>query len=145
MKEMDDSKTSPEPDTSTLTFINSYDFDTNGIIYWLGTNRGTSPWKNPGIRGTVRVLQSSLAKDSHPGYAAIGRETVRCVTEPKKSSWFMIDLLGIRVIPTHYTLRHYASFDTECIRNWRLEGCNNSKNGYDGNWICLLKHINDIH
>jgi len=154
MKDMDDSKVSDAAQragigsgapSGTLTFLPSYDFDTNGIIYWLGTNRGTAPWKNPGIRGNVRILSSSLAKDSHPHYAAIGRETVRCVTEPKKSSWFMIDLLNVRVVPTHYTVRHYASFDTECIRNWRFEACNNSKNGYDGNWQCLMKHINDTN
>ena len=28
-------------------------------------------------------------------------------------------------------------------RNWRLEASNNSKNGLDGDWITLLKHIND--
>ncbi len=89
------------------------------------------------------IISSSLAKDSHPCYAGVGRETVRCVTEPKKSSWFMIDLLGIKVQPTHYSMRHYSSFDTECVRNWRLEGSNNSTTGYDGQWTLLLKHIND--
>jgi len=143
LKDTEDPNAAARAAMDTLEFIPSYDFDTNGIIYWLGTNRGTSPWKNPGIRGSVRVVSSSLAKDSHPQYAAIGRETVRCVTEPKKSSWFMFDLLQIKVIPTHYTVRHYASFDTECLRNWRLEACNNSQTGADGNWITLMKHVND--
>jgi len=145
MKDMDDSKR-PDPakkPQGSLIFQQSYDFDTNGIIYWLGTNRGTAPWKNPGIRGTVRILHSSLAKDSHPAYAAIGRETVRCVTEPKKNSWFVIDLLNIRVQPTAYTMRHYSSFDTECVRNWVLEGSNDSKYGNDGKWVELMKHVND--
>eukprot|EP01084_Bolivina_argentea_P100315 180137_1 len=127
----------------SLTFIPSYDFDTNGIVYWLGTDRGISPWKNPAIRGTVRIMQSSLAKDSHPGYAAIGRETVRCVTEPKKSSWYMVDVSPLKVIPSHYSMRHYSSFDTECLRNWRIEATNNSKNGFDGNFTVLMKHVND--
>ncbi len=33
--------------------------------------------------------------------------------------------LYIRV--THYTLRHYDSWDTECLRNWYLEGSNDLK------------------
>jgi len=146
MKDMDDAKSQNRGNKAsggTLTFLPSYDFDTNGIVYWLGTARGTQPWKNPGIRGAIRVLQSSLAKDSRPGYAALGRETVRCVTEPKKNSWFMIDFLALKVIPTHYTMRHYASFDTECVRNWRIEASNDSKNGYDGTWTLLMKHVND--
>ncbi len=55
----------------------------------------------------------------------------------------MIDLLGIKVIPTHYSMRHYSSFDTECVRNWRFEACNNSTTGYDGQWGVLYKHVND--
>jgi len=144
MKDGDDKAPSNKvKPTGSLIFQPSYDFDTNGIIYWLGTNRGTAPWKNPGERGTVRILHSSLAKDSHPAYAAIGRETVRCVTEPKRNSWFVIDLLKIRVQPTAYTMRHYASFDTECVRNWVLEGSNDSKHGNDGKWVELMKHVND--
>ena len=40
--------------------------------------------------------------------------------------------------PTHYKLRHYASYDREALRNWRLEGSNDKKN-----WTILKNHVND--
>jgi len=126
-----------------LKFNPAFDFDTKGILYWLGTNKGKENWLNPVDRGLVRVYQSSLAKDSHPAKSICGRDLVRCVTAPKKSSWFMIDLLNVQIIPTHYTIKHYSSFDTECLRNWRLEGSSNSTNGLNGNWITLMTHNND--
>jgi hypothetical protein len=45
----------------------------------------------------------------------------RCVSSALENSWFVIDLKDREVNPTHYTLRHYASYDTEALRNWRLE------------------------
>jgi len=34
--------------------------------------------------------------------------------------WFVIDLKQNSVRPTAYTLRHYSSWDTECLRYWPL-------------------------
>ena len=61
--------------------------------------------------------------DSQPAHALLGREAVRCVTKPQEKSYFIIDFSPRRIRPTHYTLRHYNSWDTEALRNWRLEVC----------------------
>jgi len=48
---------------------------------------------------------------------------VRCATEPKKGTFFAFDFSHLKMflIPTAYTLRHYDSWDTEALRNWKLE------------------------
>ena len=46
----------------------------------------------------------------------------------------------VYILPTHYTLRHYASFDTECLRNWTLEDSIDSTDGINGQWILLSRY-----
>merc|ERR1719204_1165681 len=76
--------------------------------------------------------------DSKKNTSICGRDSVRCVTRPAASCFFTINLINKFVTPTHYSLRHYASWDTECLRNWDLEG------SMDGNtWLRLRKHEND--
>jgi hypothetical protein len=41
-------------------FIYNFDFDENGLLYFLGTNFFTMSWKNPDIVGEVRCFASSL-------------------------------------------------------------------------------------
>ena len=110
----------------------------------MGTNKGSEGWVNPVQRGYIRVLSSSLAADSAPLTAVVGRDLVRCVTEPKRNSWMMIDFQNIKITPSHYTLKHYSSFETECLRNWRLEGSNDSRTGRDGSWTTIFTHTNDM-
>lgn len=121
-----------------IQFIYMEDFDTNGILYYLGTNHLTSNWTNPAEAGTVKVTSSSLMNDSVAVCSVIGRESLRCVTQPIPNQWFQIDLIEHCVVPTHYTLRHYSSWDTEALRNWKLEG---SKDGVT--WVTLREHVND--
>ena len=45
------------------------------------------------------------------------------MTVAQPNMWFVIDLMGRRVQPTRYTLRHYDSWDVEALRNWRFEVC----------------------
>ena len=34
---------------------------------------------------------------------------------------FCVDLQHRRLVPSHYTLKHYSSWDTEALRNWKFE------------------------
>ena len=47
-----------------LKFNWEYDFDVNGVLYWLGTKKGTKAWQNPMKFGLVRVFTSSWAANS---------------------------------------------------------------------------------
>jgi hypothetical protein len=119
-------------------FVYTSDFDGKGILYFLGTNLGVSAWENPMGRGLVRVRASSLEKDSVPETAVVGLYPLRCVTKNENLSWFEIDFLTRSIAPSAYTLRHYSSWDTEALRNWRLEGSN------DGlSWVTIREHLND--
>jgi SPRY domain/Sad1 / UNC-like C-terminal len=116
-------------------FVHQSDFDHNGILYWIGTNYGKESWQNPADAKRVMVTTSGLMGDSVPAAAVVGRETVRCVTKAMSNAWFAIDLVDKWVLPTHYTLRHYSSWDTECLRHWVFEGSN------DGvTWMVLRSH-----
>ncbi len=139
------------------------DFDENGLFFYLGTCGRTQKWTNPGecsalrapcahrssslrsaLRrcsadaGYVELKSSGMMGDSAPLSAVTGRDLVRCVTKPLRNSWIQLDLVAMSFEPTHYTLKHYSSWDTECLRNWVLEGSN------DGlSWTAIMQHIND--
>ena len=42
------------------------DFDTNGLFYWLGTNKGTEPWTNPAKSSRVTVSSSGNGEGKPP-------------------------------------------------------------------------------
>jgi hypothetical protein len=91
-----------------MEFVYQHDLDMNGILYWLGTSRGTKPYCNPAELGVVTVtsVPLAIAPRSEPASAIVGRSLCRCVTLPNRESWFVIDLQNVWVRPTAYTLRH---------------------------------------
>lgn len=117
-----------------------HDMDENGLFFWIGSGMKTRPYENPGRSGLVRVNSSPLASQSVPCWASCGREVVRCVTEPKKSTFFEFDFshLNMFLIPSAYSLRHYDSWDTEALRQWKLEGSIDGKK-----WKTLMSHKKD--
>jgi len=130
-----------KPDQAGVVSLKyQYDFDSNGLFYWIGSSGKRDPWKNPADAGLVKVTSSALAVSppSVSANALCGRATVRCVSLPKPNQWFCVDLLHRRIQPTHYTLRHYSSWDTEALRSWRFEGSNDGRT-----WDVLRAHYND--
>eukprot|EP01083_Nonionella_stella_P159539 520531_1 len=117
------------------------DFDTNGLLYYLGTYAKTRPWANPNPQGIVSVTASSLGPDSSSIDSFVGRTVVRCLTKDHKNEYMMLDLKGVRLNVVQYTLRHYSSWDVEALRNWNLEASNDDAN--DKNWMVLKSHVND--
>ncbi|XKL65492.1 hypothetical protein PGB90_008912 [Kerria lacca] len=141
-------------DRSTFTFVNKlkdsnmklhfrhqYDFDENGIMYWIGTNAKTFPdWVNPAQYGLVAInasdgrnlpygrLEDILSRDS---------AALNCHTNDDKNAWFSIDL-GLYVIPTCYTLRHARGYGRSALRNWNFQV---SKDGIE--WVTMYAHIDD--
>ena len=113
------------------------------------------------------LLLASLAQ---PLTVCACRSVVRCVTAALPNQWMSVDLLdkSMQVCRrrrrphkssaqlTHYTLRHYNSWDTEalrqalgwrlfsvdamvCCRHWVLEASND-----DSKWVTLRVHENDF-
>ena len=115
------------------------DMDMNGLFYWLGTKGGIkSTWSNPASAGLVEATASSLMSDSQPITHLVGRTSVRCLTKAYQNSWMKVNLEDIKIKLSHYTLRHYSSWDTGALRHWNLEGSND---GY--NWTVIRQHVDD--
>ena len=130
----------PSPfSSSTFTFTPQHDFDENGVLHHIATSASFSAWRNPHLAGLVTASASSLSDDSAGIEALVGHDVVRLVTQGIPQSWFAIDLHKRLLRMTHYTLRHYSSWDTECLRSWRLEGRRTAAN----EWEVIREHQND--
>ena len=124
------------PQHPVKAFAYHSDFDGQGIVSYLAG--GLSNYRNPAETGLVVVSSSPLAADSEPASAIVGTSAVRCVTAPRPNAWFALDFNERSIAPTHYSLRHYSSWDTEALRTWTFEA------SVDGqNWIILRSHIDD--
>lgn len=76
--------------------------------------------------------------DADPIHWVVGNEVKRCVTKAEENQNIQIQLKTHSIKPTHYLLRHYISWNTEALRNWRFEA---STNGVD--WVALRVHNDD--
>eukprot|EP00051_Salpingoeca_urceolata_P006568 m.86770 g.86770 ORF g.86770 m.86770 type:complete len:2399 (+) comp14887_c1_seq1:143-7339(+) len=128
-------------DSQKPTFRQSKDFDDKGIMFWIGTNARTeSEWVNPAKAGLVVVTTSDgpqLGQGSlHDTLSRSSRGT-NCRTRNRKDSWFAFDL-GIKVLPTAYTVRNSRGSGSGSLRNWTFEA---SHNGQD--WVTLREHKDD--
>ncbi|VVC42226.1 Hypothetical protein CINCED_3A002842 [Cinara cedri] len=124
-----------------MKFKHYYDFDKNGVLYWIGTNGKTSvDWVNPGQYGLM-LVQSSDGRNLPYGQVEdiLSRDSVaiNCHTNDDSKAWFSIDL-GLWIIPTDYTLRHARGYGRSALRNWLFQM---SKDGT--NWTTLYMHIDD--
>eukprot|EP01083_Nonionella_stella_P306502 1073693_1 len=119
-------------------FIYSSDFDQNGLLFSLGCQGARSGYNNPAELGIVVVSASSIMSDSQPLSALVGRTTTRCLTQPQRGAWMCIDLKTVSINLTHYTLKHYATWDSEALRNWNLDGSKDGKS-----WTLISEHIDD--
>lgn len=86
-------------------FIYEYDFDENGLLFFLGTYGKTRPWQNPHILGQTQVFSSSLGSGQLLDF--VGRESTNLRTQNEAFSYFGIDLGTSRLfIPICYSIRN---------------------------------------
>ncbi|CAG0885275.1 unnamed protein product [Cyprideis torosa] len=130
-----------ESSSDPLLFNYSYDFDTNGVIYWIGTNGGiASEWVNPAAHGLVVVTSStgrSLPYGKLENILSRDPSALNCHTNDDKKAWFAIDL-GVWLLPSCYTLRHARGYGRSALRNWSIQA---SKDGIS--WVVLRTHVDD--
>jgi hypothetical protein len=107
-------------------FKYEYDFDENGVMYYLGTMGKTSPYKNPYEIGQVKVFASSIGKGSLGDF--VGRHLVNLRTMNEESSYFGVDLGAERyLIPSSYSIKNRNS-SGHVMLCWNLEGSNDKVN-----------------
>jgi len=97
--------------------------DSNGLFYYLGTNKGASGWTNPVTAGqmsiVVRTLQFGNPAD------LVDRTTNQWYTSNVANSFVGIDIGLNRLLTLNsYTIRNRVE-SVEYLRTWNLEGSNN--------------------
>jgi hypothetical protein len=115
------------------------DFDTNGVLFLLGTNGRTTAYVNPHTTGKVVVTSSSIGEGTLEGFIEHGRPPgdVYNYTNNVAGSFVALQL-SLAVAVTRYTLRLDAQGARHVLRNWNFEGSN------DGvEWVVLHQHVND--
>ena len=125
------------PDGS-LTFHYKYDFDKNGMLYYIGTEGLTTEYTNPTEGKRVIVKRSSEGSGVASNF--VGRTGIYTSTDYREPSpWFQVDFGQFRrVYPTKYTLRHGSAMGWLRMENWRLEGSMDGKR-----WFTLSRHKNE--
>jgi len=110
--------------------------DNTGIVYWIGTNEGTSGYVNPADR-LVGVRMSTSAGSSIP--SIFDRNYTGSPIENSyggdSAPWVEIDFRSYKVRPTSYFL---AQEQDHYLRNWRIEGSDDGSS-----WTTLRDHNND--
>jgi hypothetical protein len=126
--------------------------DECGVLHWLGTGRGTRPWANPAevppgggaapVRVTSTMLQNSGPASNFASRAAQYVNNSGSCSVAQGSQHVLIEFLGgVRVAPTHYSLR----FGNHCSHPsyWRLEACEDASAAGGENWALLREHTAD--
>jgi len=122
-----------------------------GIIDWMGRQYGeTDEWRNPtlslspGVEPLMQITRSSCAK-GRPEDAVSKRFVKSCTkSDPviddteSRSNWYLFDFKSLRILPTHYTIRHGWKRGKFCLRDWIFEG---SSDGVT--WTVIKQHDND--
>eukprot|EP01105_Mastigella_eilhardi_P017180 TRINITY_DN3954_c0_g1_i13.p1 TRINITY_DN3954_c0_g1~~TRINITY_DN3954_c0_g1_i13.p1 ORF type:complete len:918 (+),score=179.47 TRINITY_DN3954_c0_g1_i13:218-2971(+) len=127
------------PTKTAIEFVFHHAGDSNGFIYWLGTNRGTSPvFFNPQALGAARATWSECFAGAPENVLDPSFAGCNCTTN-KSNSWWQVELRGLRLrSPTHYALRH-DEHQSCALRDWSLEA------SADGGktWSLLRRHARD--
>eukprot|EP01084_Bolivina_argentea_P002828 5246_1 len=126
-------------------FEHKTDFDENGIIYHIGSNRGQRAFANPVNAGFIKISSSGWACPAGWGFGKIEdilerkKDLFYCCSDFYVAKpWFIIDFeANVKIKPTKYTLRH-DKYLGNCLRNWQFSGSNDGKN-----WNVLKQHHND--
>eukprot|EP01062_Namystynia_karyoxenos_P034829 TRINITY_DN25497_c0_g3_i1.p1 TRINITY_DN25497_c0_g3~~TRINITY_DN25497_c0_g3_i1.p1 ORF type:complete len:273 (+),score=29.19 TRINITY_DN25497_c0_g3_i1:71-889(+) len=112
------------------------DFDTNGLLYFLGTLGGTEEYKNPHVRGAVRARKWPVW-GKHARHW-VGRGGVYCRTNKELRPYFMVDLRVATLQVTHYSLRHGRYELDYVLKSWELQASNDGEG-----WVTLDRREED--
>uniref|UniRef100_A0A7S4GJP9 F5/8 type C domain-containing protein n=1 Tax=Eutreptiella gymnastica TaxID=73025 RepID=A0A7S4GJP9_9EUGL len=114
--------------------------DQNGLVYFIATNQGTEPWRNPVTSGLIKVEASSIKKGIPPDVCDNHFDQQVFYTDNIPYSWVCIDFGNYRIKPTYYSMAHRAGPAKVgfFMRNWELHASNDSET-----WVVVRKHVDD--
>eukprot|EP01084_Bolivina_argentea_P220113 373095_1 len=142
---------SAENEWEEKEFIYKHCFDTNGVIYAIGTDfNPENTFKNPIESNNDKIYVTSNGKPQNGSLLEItSRTPTNMVLKPSKSEkseksealYFTIEFNDLSICPTHYTLRQSKSFQKVeskyVIRNWSFLAQNSD---VSDEWILIKKH-----
>ena len=107
-----------------LTYVSSG--DTNGVFYYIGTNKNTETWSNPVNASRISITQSSAYDSNHTNIAGlVDREnTINFCSANVGDFYFDIDLKADKnLILEAYSLKG-RDWAANHPRNWKIQGSN---------------------
>jgi hypothetical protein len=118
----------PTAGTDVLTFQSAG--DTNGVFYWIGTNKNTTAWQNPTNLG-LAVLASSIGSGSLESLT--DKQDSEFFTNSEDGSWVKFKLPGTAKLKCdYYSIKTRNASSDYYPRNWKLQGSND-----DNTWVDL--------
>ena len=91
-----------------IYFEYQYDFDENGVLFYLGSYGRKRLWQNPHLTGQIRGFASSVGNGKLEDF--VGRTATNCRTLNEAGSFFGVDLGEGRLFtPTYYSIRNRNS------------------------------------
>ncbi|KAJ3451146.1 hypothetical protein M0813_27968 [Anaeramoeba flamelloides] len=115
------------------------DFDKNGIIYSIGTQKNKKTFKNPSKKQKTKFTIHASSIERGDPLDVTGRKELEFWTKDVPASWVLFDFGPNRLIlPNNYTIMHGGNYKADLLRNWDLQGSNDTQN-----WTVLRQHRND--
>lgn len=114
--------------------------DQQGVLYYLGTSRGCTLYKNPAVSGAVKVTTSSIGYGSVEN--VVGMERGDFCSQNLPNSWVCVELpLACTLQLSAYTISH-DKFNAEAhfLRHWELQGLDPVTRA----WVPIFEHKNDL-
>jgi hypothetical protein len=116
------------------------DYDKSGIVYWLGTDKSGSEYRNPHESGLISLEAYPSLYEGELAWLVGDDLSRRIYTQHSPEAYFMFDFrpANISIKPTEYTIG-YGCCSTH-PRNWVLQGSNDVEH-----WTTLMEHVNDTN
>uniref|UniRef100_A0A6B2LDR1 BTB domain-containing protein n=1 Tax=Arcella intermedia TaxID=1963864 RepID=A0A6B2LDR1_9EUKA len=111
--------------------------DTNGLLYWLGTEKGKGPYKNPSQTQFVAI--SNASTKAYAVATPASNTDDACGCHSWLNNYFEVSFSDLLIVPSSYSLSYATSSGCHRPHNWKIEGLNNKKQ-----WVALKVHSNDI-
>ena len=109
-----------------MTLIGAFNFqkqgDSNGVIYWLGTEAGSTKFTNPHESGKVRITSSGMDTNMTES-TLVARKKLPAWTKDGPNGWISIDFGKTRALClTHYTICNGSPQSGFDLLHWIVEG-----------------------
>lgn len=122
-----------------------------GLFQYIGTLGNNTTYQNPHIREEVVVSWSSVGDGLVQNFVSLYNPNSYNYTLNEPNSWMAVDIgRGRSFLPTGYCLRHDLQGPRGVLRNWVLQGRNEtahsgmfSPEGIREEWITLSEHVDD--